>query len=108
MTIEQLTNFGIPTNTWSLLTVKDFLFSNDPHAYPIGTTNLYYLDSTNNLLFIRYTDRHLYTTDESGENTTVTVNGIQYYTKSDDNGINDSTVGKYHEVFNSLEITEVS
>lgn len=108
MTIAQFNSFGVPTDAWSILTVKNLLFSNDPHMYPLGGTNLYYLDSTNNLLFVRYTDGKLYTTDVSGENTKITINGVQYYTKSDLGGINDTTVGKYHEVFNSLEITELS
>ena len=57
MTITQIKNFGIAIDKWDTLegVCKSMLFSNEGYISPSQETVQFYIDSKNELIFIRYT-----------------------------------------------------
>jgi len=83
MTIDQIKNYGISTNTWvdlSIAVPHGFLMSNEGYIFTSPTTKLYFEESSE-LVFVRYDN---------------TIGGVE-----------DSTVGKYHCVYDINSITMI-
>ena len=106
MTVNQIINFGIKTNSWISSGFNAILFNGDQKLYASPKAVQYYFDSENELLFARYTDSlsipesKLFTTSEYYE-----YNNNKYTFL--DGGINDKIIGRYHAVYDINSITSI-
>ena len=110
MRLTQIRKAGIPVNKWADISdnVFQILFSNEGSLYPSKKTSQFYLDSSNDLLYVRYTDGMLLTDpclEFADDYVKVEIDGTTYYSKLVHGGYNDENIGTYHEVYDTDEIT---
>lgn len=114
MTLLQLKNAGIATNSWNTLqnTCNGFLFSNEGYIYVTPKTLQFYFEESSELLFLRFTKPSISSTKFlTGEYVEIEIvnNGElkKYYARPADGGAKDSKIGIYHQVFDINEITAI-
>lgn len=99
MTAKQIQALGFTTDAWTTLenVCKLIGIESDDRLYIQPEANQFYFDTTDNLLFVRYTDGlSLYSGTLPNGYARISVNGVDYITKIAKTNANDSTVGKYH------------
>lgn len=114
MTVTQIKNTGIAVNKWDTLqnVCNSLLFSNEGYLHVAPKTIQFYFEESSELVFIRHTKPTLSTTKySSGEYVELHIasgNQIKtYYARPIEGGAIDSTVGRYHAVFDINEITAI-
>ena len=108
MTTEQLTTATITFNTWITLENKFSIIQlvNDGRIFITPSKTQLYFDSTNELIFVRYLDTRSYSeTPKIGFVRNLLSNGKSGYYALIEGGFEDSTLGKYHDVFSFDAIT---
>lgn len=105
MTANQLKEYGVPMNQWTDLNgFKKLLFTNEASLYP-ATTEMFYFDSTDELLFVRHIlPENLFILKIVSTNV-IEENGKKQYVVA--GGHKDSKIGWYHDIYDLDAISAV-
>ena len=114
MTVTQIKDAGIATNKWDTLqnVCNSFLFTNEGYLYVAPKTTQFYFEESSELVFVRYTKPTLstskYSNGEFVELKILSAGQLKtYYARLVEGGAVDSTIGRYHAVFDINEITAI-
>ena len=112
MTSTQFEDYGFQLNQWINMDnlCNGLLVSNEGHLYSEPKTMQIYLDSANELVWVRFTYGEPSLNEELKNNPEYVItkhNGKDYYVKLEDMGLVDSTVGRYHNVYDMNQITMI-
>lgn len=113
MTIDQIKNAGIATNKWDTLqgVCNSFLFNNEGYLHISPKTIQFYFEESSELLFVRFTRSAISTSPMSGEcvelNILVGDTLKKYYARPVEGGALDSSIGRYHSVYDLNQITAI-
>lgn len=112
MTIDQIKNVGIAVDKWDTLegVCTSMLFSNEGYISPSQKTVQFYIDSNNEIIFLRYTRGDLHDENSYGRilvNIKEGNNILQKYTTLSRGGVKDPIIGIYHDCYDINEITSI-
>ena len=115
MTITQIRNAGIATNTWTNRqnVCNSLLFSNEGYLYVSPKSTQFYFEESSELVFVRFLKSTLYTTPPTNDleyYELVLSNGDsakKYYVRPIDGGGLDNKIGRYHSVFDLNNLTAI-
>ena len=112
MTPAQFKNYGLELDTWINLdeTCQALLVSNEGHIFSTPKTMEIYLDSSCELVWVRYMTGKLSTDPKYADYPDYVPTehkGITYYTELVSGGLTDKTVGRYHSVYDMNQITMI-
>lgn len=110
MITSQLNKIGVVTNSWTTLDkFSTIVLHIDSYLFPVPAESQYYFDTTNELVFVRYTFPTPYKTQVNENFVAVTLPNIgDCYLQLIQGGVNDARtngIGRYHEVFSFESLT---
>lgn len=95
-------------NKWlSLDNFWNIQLTNDGHVYPAKNESQFYFDKNSEIIFVRYT--FPYIADKKAESEFVQYEGLTNgWLRPLYGGVDDPTIGRYHEAFAFEAITSIS